>query len=132
MEDLSKFRAEYSTAELGWQTLFSKHTLGRTAGLIYFVAMGDFVKIGFTTNLESRLQTLQTSSPEPLRLIKAVVGYKCDEADLHIQFSASRMSGEWFQMTPSLAELIASKVNHIAELRGIIREIFEVHHPASP
>jgi hypothetical protein len=83
--------------------------LSKTRGLIYFLAARDHIKIGFTTNLPKRIQSLQTSSSEKLSLIHAIEGYMADEASIHTQFSASRIIGEWFRPTPDLHDFIASK-----------------------
>lgn len=73
---------------------------------IYFMhAPGaGLVKIGATSNLNSRLMALQNGSPLPLVLLGCMDGDKAVERGLHKQWSALRAHGEWFQAT---AELMA-------------------------
>jgi hypothetical protein len=52
------------------------------------------VKIGRSKDPEERLKTLQTASPEILRLVGTMDGDF--EAELHEKFAAYRVRGEWF------------------------------------
>lgn len=55
------------------------------------------VKIGFSTNLASRMATLQTAAGAQLVLLVAAPGTRDDERALHERFAAHRQSGEWFR-----------------------------------
>lgn len=83
------------------------------SGVIYFVrAKGlDYIKIGFSKNLDKRLRVLQASSPVPLELIKYVRGtMSTEQALLHV-FGKYRVHGEWFKVNPSLSEFIKALVH---------------------
>jgi hypothetical protein len=69
--------------------------------MIYFIQSGDTgpIKIGYSVNPISRLQTLQTSHHERLRLIVSVAGTPELEAALHVHFVEQRLVGEWFSIT---------------------------------
>ena len=82
---------------------------------IYFIFNDDSyaIKIGRAANVEKRLQSLQTSSPVTLQVLKAIpVGSlkKAQEIEkgLHAKFAHLRISGEWFRATPQLREYIAA------------------------
>lgn len=70
----------------------------------YFVqsGVGGPIKIGVTTNIQNRLQSLATGSAEPLTLLGTLKGNH--ERRLHERFAACRKSGEWFEPA---AELLA-------------------------
>ena len=66
--------------------------------LVYFVRSGDFVKVGFTNNLPSRLGTLQTGSPYRIEVLGICEGSRQDEKDLHGYLERHRVGGEWFKL----------------------------------
>jgi hypothetical protein len=79
----------------------------RRAGLIYFIGSSSGpVKIGFTTNIQSRLHRLQMNSPRKLRVLAAYPGSRRDELMLHRQCANDRLHGEWFKRTPALVGII--------------------------
>lgn len=78
--------------------------------MIYFARLigTNLVKIGYAKhNVVGRLKTLQTGSPGELELLGSSDGDLRREQLLHHRFAASRVRGEWFDMTPDLAAEIA-------------------------
>lgn len=73
-----------------------------TPGLVYFVSLGDRIKIGFTTNLERRMQAVPHDE-----ILGTVIGTMEDEARCHKAFDHLRMTGEWFRAEPDLLQFIA-------------------------
>lgn len=77
---------------------------------IYFARCQDWVKVGRTDRVVSRIQSLQCGSPEKLTLIGSYWGHPCDEPFLHkalvSDFGLIRGLGEWFSYTPLIEELI--------------------------
>jgi len=71
--------------------------------LTYFIQAGDangLVKIGKTTDLETRIARLQTGCPLPLHVIRTI---SCDcESYMHRAFAGERQRGEWFEFCPSM------------------------------
>lgn len=57
----------------------------------------QLVKIGRTSNLKSRLNTLRTGLPWPARVV-ALIGNDI-ERDLKTRFAEHRVQGEWFRPT---------------------------------
>lgn len=78
----------------------------KTRGYVYFAnTSSDEVKIGFTTDLHSRLTTLSTGSPTKLSLQFAFATTAESERLLHKHFAAERIRGEWFNLTFDIEEL---------------------------
>lgn len=78
----------------------------RPGGWTYVVRVGDDgpVKIGHTFGSpEARIRALQTAHPEPLQLLKVVEGAR-KEREMHEEFAAFRLRGEWFH--PDILEQI--------------------------
>lgn len=76
-------------------------------GAIYFVQIVTGpIKIGFTTNLEGRLEALRTASPGGLTLLTTICGTLGAESYLHHMFAKDRISGEWFTPTTALLDVI--------------------------
>jgi len=80
----------------------------RKLGLLYFVRQGISgpIKIGRTSNFESRLRMLQTGSPAPLRVLSTVENMGWQEPIWHLAFAPQRMAGEWFEPTEDLLDAI--------------------------
>lgn len=69
--------------------------------VVYYMRVGDRVKIGWTTNLKSRLAAL---APEELLAIER--GGAGVEKDRHLQFESLHTVGEWFRYESHLVEHI--------------------------
>jgi len=80
------------------------------------------VKIGTTTSVSSRLQSLQTASPFKLCLLATHPGDEREERRVHELLGGSRLNGEWFEDTPHLRSLIAEWRNPPAEHATMMRE----------
>lgn len=65
-----------------------------------------FVKIGYTTDFESRFSVLSVGSPRQLRLLLAIRSTAELESHLHSHFFRYRRKGEWFALTGKLKEFI--------------------------
>jgi len=65
------------------------------------------VKIGFSTNLASRMATLQTAAGAQLVLLAAAAGTREDEKALHKRFAEHRASGEWFRYHREIERWVA-------------------------
>lgn len=67
--------------------------------MIYFIQMANFVKIGVSNNVNSRLKTLQTANPIKLKLLGTIPGNHKTEKTLHEEFKSQKISlggSEWF------------------------------------
>lgn len=88
----------------------------RGDGSIYFIQQGDNgpIKIGYTTDLLSRMDTLQTGSPYKLNLVLCFQGFVTTERELHAKFRKDRMRGEWFAPSEELMTFIEEKREWLA------------------
>ena len=79
--------------------------------MIYFIQTDTTkaVKIGYTRSrrtLKTRLQALQTATPETLTVLKLIRGTKHDEAEIHHRFRRSHIRGEWYKASRALLKYI--------------------------
>lgn len=73
---------------------------------VYVIGYDNYVKIGITQGIKSRLETIQTSIPAKLEVYAMFDGWRRDELMLHKRFAAYRLQGEWFRREGELAEWI--------------------------
>jgi len=83
------------------------HAIPDVGEVVYYMRIGDRVKIGMSTNLRKRLESI---NPEELLAIEK--GGRPIEAARHKQFAGLRTHGEWFRLEGALIE-------HIERLRTI-------------
>lgn len=88
--------------------VFTKRCNSDAIGFIYFIqgVNGGPIKIGYSTNIETRLRELQTGYPDVLRLLLAFRGNMKHEKALHRQLNTYRLNGEWFSPAPFVLEKI--------------------------
>lgn len=72
-------------------------------GVVYFVQFGERIKIGFTTDLRTRMGHLPHD-----RLIGTLPGTRHDERAMHRRFASHRITGEWFAAVPEITDYIAA------------------------
>lgn len=78
-------------------------------GIVYFVRIGDFIKIGYTAALEARLDQFSTASPIAPVLVHHEPGRVADERGYHARFAVLRHRREWFRHEGDLAAFLAEK-----------------------
>lgn len=87
----------------------------RFDGWIYFIRAAvpkSPIKIGYSTEPDVRLSTLQQASPSDLYIAALMPGDPPTERRLHERFASGRLRGEWFRHdTPGLADLIAAALH---------------------
>lgn len=76
--------------------------------VVYFAKCERMIKIGFSKNLEERLQTLSVASSKPIRLIGTVPGSKKLEQFFHKELHEHRVRGEWFKDCPQVRSFITN------------------------
>lgn len=80
------------------------------APVVYFIESdhNGLIKIGFTTDLETRFRLLLNSSPAKLKLLNFMQSDEIGERKLHGKFKDCRSHAEWFHPAPELLEYIDS------------------------
>lgn len=73
---------------------------------LYFVQgeQTGLIKIGSSTSPINRLESMQTGSPEKLKLLFYIDNAVESERVMHEQFAGVRHRGEWFKPTPELLD----------------------------
>lgn len=81
-------------------------------GVVYYLRVGAHIKIGWTSNLATRMRSY---SPDSI-LLATEPGTRKDETRRHRMFAAHRTHGrEWYAMVPSLTHHIAQLVREHGE-----------------
>ena len=83
-------------------------------GVVYFIHMKgnlEMFKIGYSTNLNKRLESLQIGNPHVLCVYKIIdnVSRKI-ETRLHHLFRKNHIRGEWFSITPEMIDSVCNAV----------------------
>lgn len=80
---------------------------------VYFAEQvgGSLVKIGYTAGCpKRRVQSLQTGSPVKIRLAGTIPAESPElEKQIHQQFAAQRVKGEWFRRSKELMAMLPKK-----------------------
>ena len=73
----------------------------------------EYVKIGSSSDSDSRLRQLQSGLPVQMRLIATTQVNEANKVEraLHAEFAPKRVRGEWFLLTEQDIESIKSRYN---------------------
>ena len=75
--------------------------------VLYAVAIGDEIKIGYTTNVVRRLDRHRSKTGRPCRLLAIRFGTRDDERAVHRSLRAHLAHGqEWYRPTPEVLALV--------------------------
>lgn len=85
----------------------------RTDAHVYFIqaVTAGLIKIGIAGDVAARLRSLQSNTGDELRLLATQPGGQRREQELHTQFAAYRVRGEWFRPSAALLDLIHEQAN---------------------
>lgn len=89
--------------------------------IVYFIRCNQFVKIGFTTRLKSRLDGLQSGNPYPLQVIGYVPGGPEVELSIHQALAKNRNVGERFRLSKSVRQMIVRLLDEAEPEPGHIK-----------
>jgi len=73
---------------------------------VYFIEAGEFIKIGYSSNVGKRMDELSTGCPHDFKLLHDTPGDRELEADMHKRFRHLRARQEWFRKDPELLAYI--------------------------
>lgn len=73
--------------------------------VVYFVCIGDCVKIGFSTNLKSRMKTFRTSSADT-QILLTIPGGRELERRLHNLLQEQRIERELYHLEGRVADFL--------------------------
>lgn len=80
----------------------SSRTVPPKTSSVYFVRSGDRVKIGTSHKPKQRIRDLQIANPDGLEVLHTMPGTFAEERQLHKQFAAHRLHGEWFHYSDEI------------------------------
>lgn len=96
---------EATTENRLWWAERDADQMAREQGVVYFLVRYDSIKIGTTTRLRQRMESMQ----HPLSdLLGIIPGGPCVEREWHKRFRHLRTHGEWFRPADELLDAIAS------------------------
>jgi len=75
-------------------------------GYVYFIRDGEYMKIGYSTDVQQRMKSLITANPRDIELIAVFPGSTKTERELHSAFAYCRHRGEWFHIDPKMYDII--------------------------
>ena len=73
--------------------------------MLYLIKCGNYLKIGFTENLEQRTKTYETHNPD-FEVLCTIDGDKNDETYLHNLFKQYKYKNEWFYNNEEIIEVV--------------------------
>jgi hypothetical protein len=80
--------------------------------MIYFVKCCcpiGYIQIGYTRDVATRLDGLQTANPYTLEIVLTIEGKRSAEGELHRRFAHLKENGEWFRPDPEILDYIESR-----------------------
>jgi hypothetical protein len=70
----------------------------RGIGVVYFLAIGGCLKIGYTNNIDRRLSEYASHNPHPPVLLASIRGTHADERRWQLAAEPHRIRGEFYSM----------------------------------
>lgn len=101
-------------------------------GMVYFIECVGRVKIGYSTDVKSRMYQLATSAPRRLTLIATIPGSPQFERAIHRHLAAHRTNGEWFTDCAAVRAAISCLIVRGPHAIGFVEEDSVPAHTASP
>lgn len=114
--DIERIKAAVGTLALR-KAEYRKHL--DMPSFVYFVACREFIKIGWSENWRSRLANMQTSNPDPIKVLLVLAQPKSFETELHDRFAAHAHRGEWFKDHPEIRAFIKARKDECCARRKI-------------
>lgn len=75
-------------------------------GWVYFLMADATVKIGFSTDVDRRINAIRNETKKDLKLLGTVRGTRGLEQRFHKQFADQALGGEWFRLDGAMAREI--------------------------
>lgn len=106
----TRYAAERSDAERTDRLVASVHAkeASRTRGFVYFVACGQYLKIGYSHDPRDRVRRMATNNPYDCELVGLLVGGTDLEGEIHGRFRHLHFRNEWFHLTDELLSAVSA------------------------
>lgn len=69
---------------------------------VYFAESDGYVKIGYSTDVDRRMESLQTMCPHGIKLLHVEPGTMQTEKEWHRAYAEYRHNGEWFKIPKAM------------------------------
>jgi hypothetical protein len=106
---IGAFRNTRKPNQIGSDFFEDKYS-GKGKGVVYLLGCGDYYKIGYSKNIQSRLSSIRTSNPFQVDLLAT---YECTDGRysdleklLHEKFKDSKHKLEWFNKDFSVDDFL--------------------------
>ena len=76
-------------------------------GWVYFMEAAGLVKIGYTREIQQRLEHVQSHNAAEVRLVRKERGNRTLERSHHKRWRELRVRGEWYRLEGDLADYIS-------------------------
>jgi hypothetical protein len=115
----------------GLKPVPDKPTSREAKGYVYFLWVGDRIKIGFSNNPLHRMGQLHTGVSERPKMMIAKAGSRDDETKLHRSLSTYRTKGEWFVASATVINAMMTFAIPAAQMKFTVqpRPVEEVIEP---
>lgn len=90
--------------------------------MIYFIRVGQFIKVGYSADALERIRSLQTANPYPIETLAICEGDPGMEADIHRRLAKYRIRGEWFAHADQPIQSIIHELKPVAYLSRAPKE----------
>lgn len=90
----------------------------RGRGFVYFLWVGEMLKIGYSANPAGRLFQLLSANGEPVRMFISFPGERADEKRLHRRLAHLAARGEWFRVTSTTLEVMRMEIEKATGLEA--------------
>jgi hypothetical protein len=64
---------------------------------LYFIKVGDKVKVGTSSDVNKRMKQIQTGNPDKVEKLAEFEGFAEKESGIHKELSDIHVRGEWFK-----------------------------------
>lgn len=107
---IAKRRADISKIVTDLHECEARHGIVKVQDLtfIYFLQVGEYVKIGQSRSWRKRMNQMQVGSPHPIVPLLVLVSYPILEKHLHQQFIRDHFRGEWFFLSDAIRCFVAA------------------------
>jgi hypothetical protein len=116
LESLARDQAAQIAELRGEQPMKSEPKKPPTDGVVYYLRVGGYIKIGWTSDLEKRMRSY---APDTV-LLATEPGTRKDEQKRHRMFAVHRTHGrEWYAMVPALMH----HIDRVVKEHGMPEEV---------
>lgn len=128
--DIANNSGTSPSAIIKWLKYYKININPIDSSCIYFLLSKDTnrVKIGYSTQLSTRIKDLVLMNGTDLELIAYKLGCQSDEVELHKMFIADRLYGEWFNYSDNInnyIETLELDIYQLNKMKKIITDTYE-------